>query len=230
MDDASNLAAVGMQSVETAIRQMSAVSTNVSHVSAMVKGLGEHSKEIGDIIAIITEIANQTNLLSLNAAIEAARAGEHGRGFAVVAGEVRKLAEKTAESGKRVSEVIHSIQLNTNEAIAMVAQGEKEVGLGIDAVQTAGRSFTEIEASIQEINEQIKGVSDASLEMSQETHELVLAFEQINQITAASSEGTHDVSASAQEQLASVEEIAAASRLLSELAQELQGSISKFTV
>lgn len=230
VDAASSLAAEGIQAVETAIHQMSAVSTNVSDISRVVSALGESSKQIGDIIAIITDIANQTNLLSLNAAIEAARAGEHGRGFAVVAGEVRKLAEKTAESGKQVSEVIRSIQQETGRTIEMVTQGEKEVALGIHAVQSAGQSFAEIESSIQEINEQINGVSSSSQEMSHETHELVIAFEHINTITVASSEGTHDVSASAQEQLASVEEIAAASRLLSELAEELQESISKFTV
>lgn len=158
------------------------------------------------------------------------REREHGRGFAVVAGEVRKLAEKTAESGKRVSDVIHSIQQETHRTIEMVSQGEKEVVRGIDAVQTAGKSFAEIKDSIRAINEQIQGVSDSSQQMSNGTHELVIAFEQINQITIASSEGTHDVSASAQEQLASVEEIAAASRLLSGLAEELQESISKFTV
>jgi methyl-accepting chemotaxis protein len=230
VDEASELASKGILAVESAVHQMSAVSKNVGEVSAVVSALAESSKEIGEIIAIITDIANQTNLLSLNAAIEAARAGEHGRGFAVVASEVRKLAEKTAESGKRVSEVIHSIQSETSRTIAMVSQGEKEVEAGIHAVQTAGQSFAEIEGSIQNINEQISGVSDASQQMSHETHELVVAFEQINRITLASSEGTYDVSASAQEQLASVEEIAAASRLLSELAQELQESISKFSV
>jgi methyl-accepting chemotaxis protein len=230
VDVASDLAVKGIQAVESAIHQITAVSKNVNEVSGVVSTLAESSREIGEIIAIITDIANQTNLLSLNAAIEAARAGEHGRGFAVVASEVRKLAEKTAESGKRVSEVIHSIQSETSRTLVMVSQGEKEVEAGIHAVQTAGQSFSEIEASIQEINEQIGGVSDASQEMSHETHELVVAFEQINKITLASSEGTHDVSASAQEQLASVEEIASASRMLSELAQELQGSISKFLI
>lgn len=230
VDEASELASKGILAVESAILQMSAVSKNVGEVSAVVSALAESSREIGEIIAIITDIANQTNLLSLNAAIEAARAGEHGRGFAVVASEVRKLAEKTAESGKRVSEVIHSIQSETSRTIAMVSQGEKEVESGIRAVQTAGQSFADIEGSIKNINEQISGVSDASQQMSHETHELVVAFEQINRITLASSEGTYDVSASAQEQLASVEEIAAASRMLSELAQELQESISKFSV
>lgn len=230
VDAAFGLATDGIVAVETAVDQMNAVSANVGDVSQVVRALGESSKEIGDIIAIITDIANQTNLLSLNAAIEAARAGEHGRGFAVVAGEVRKLAEKTAESGKRVSDVIHTIQLETHRTIEMVSRGEKEVERGIDAVQTAGKSFAEIKDSIRVINEQIQGVSDSSQQMSYGTHELVIAFEQINQVTIASSEGTHDVSASAQEQLASVEEIAAASRLLSGLAEELQESISKFTV
>jgi len=230
VDMASELASRGIKAVESAVHQMSAVSKKVNEISSVVSSLDERSKEIGDIIAIITDIANQTNLLSLNAAIEAARAGEHGRGFAVVAGEVRKLAEQTSESGKRVTEVIRSIQLETSRTITMVSEGEQEVEVGIYAVQTAGQSFAEIEGSIQQINEQIKGVSEASQEMSQQTHELVTSFDQINTISLASSEGTHEVSASAQEQLASVEEIAAASRMLSELAQELQNSISKFAV
>jgi len=230
VDAASELASRGLTAVESAVLQMSSVSEKVNEISNVVSSLDERSKEIGDIIAIITDIANQTNLLSLNVAIEAARAGEHGRGFAVVASEVRKLAEQTAESGKRVTEVIRSIQVETSRTIMMVGQGKQEVGVGIQAVQTAGQSFAEIESSIQQIHEQIRGVTDAAQEMSEQTHELVAAFEQINTISRSTSAGTHDVSASAEEQLASVEEITAASKVLSELAQELQGSVAKFTV
>lgn len=227
---ASKVASEGGTAVQTAINQMSSVQTNVGEISKVVTTLGEKTGEIGKIIAIITNIASQTNILSLNATIEAARAGEHGRGFAVVASEVRQLAEQTAQSGKQVSEVIRAIQAETRQTINMVAQGEKEVLEGIGAVNKAGISFTQIEQSIREVNEQINEVSDSSLEMSIKTEHLVTAFDEINTVTQATAVGTHSVSASAQEQLASVEEISGSSRELASLAQRLQESIEKFSI
>ncbi|WP_159882013.1 methyl-accepting chemotaxis protein [Paenibacillus puerhi] len=227
---ASHVAAEGGTAVQTAIDQMSAVQVNVGEVSKAVAALGEKTGEIGTIMALITDIASQTNLLSLNAAIEAARAGEHGKGFSVVASEVRKLAEQTAQSGQQVSEVIRAIQAETKRTIEMVAQGEKEVFEGIGAVNKAGVSFVQIEDSIREVNEQIQEVSESSADMSLETQNLVAAFEEISQITHSAAEGTHSVSASAQEQLASVEEISGSSRELANLAQKLQESIEKFSV
>ncbi|WP_239616328.1 methyl-accepting chemotaxis protein [Cohnella mopanensis] len=227
---ASQVASEGGTAVQTAVNQMSSVQTNVGEITKVVTALGERTSEIGEIIAIITDIAAQTNLLSLNAAIEAARAGENGRGFAVVAGEVRKLAEQTAQSGKQVSEVIGAIQSETMQTIEMVIQGEKEILEGIEAVNNAGASFTQIQESIQEVNEQIKEVSDSSVEMSLEMQQLVSAFDEMYQITQATAEGTHSVSASTQEQLASVEEIAGSSKELANLAQKLQESIEKFSV
>lgn len=226
----ASVAAEGGSAVRTAIAQMSAVQCSVNEVSQVVSELGDRSREIGDIMAIITDIATQTNLLSLNAAIEAARAGEHGRGFAVVAGEVRKLAEQTTQSGRRVSEVINAIQTEIDRITAKVSQGEQEALAGIHAVNTAGQSFSQIEAAIQDVTLQIREVSDSSHHMSSETHKLVDAFETINRTAIEMAEGTHSVSASAEEQLASVQEIAAASKELSVLAQQLQENIDKFKV
>ncbi|WP_334078130.1 methyl-accepting chemotaxis protein [Paenibacillus sanfengchensis] len=226
----SSVAAEGGEAVQTAIDQMSAVQSNVSEVSGLVGLLNERSKEIGDIIAIITDIANQTNLLSLNAAIEAARAGENGRGFAVVASEVRKLSEQTSQSGQKVYEVITAIQTEMDRTMEKVSQSEREALAGIHAVTTAGQSFFRIEAAIHEVSVQIQEVSESSRSMSLETRELVEAYDEINRIAALTAEGTHSVSASAEEQMASVQQIAASSKELSSLAQELWKSIDKFTV
>lgn len=227
---ASSVTTEGGEAVRTAINQMSAVQSNVSEVSGLVGLLNERSKEIGDIIAIITDIANQTNLLSLNAAIEAARAGENGRGFAVVANEVRKLSEQTSQSGQKVHEVITAIQTEMDRTIVKVSQSEREALAGIHAVTTAGQAFSRIETAIREVSAQIQEVSESSRNMSLETRELVEAYDEINRIAVLTAEGTHSVSASAEEQMASVQQIAASSKELSSLAQELWKSIDKFTV
>ena len=227
---ASTVASEGGDAVRTAVRQMSAVQTNVSDLATRVGLMGDRSKEIGDIIAIITDIAQQTNLLSLNASIEAARAGEQGRGFAVVAGEVRKLAEQTALSGQRVSAVVGTIQDDMQYITEMVAEGAHEVRSGIEAVGTAGDSFSRIEEAVKAFTGQIREVSEAAADMSHETSGVVKVFEEINQISVRIAEGSQSVSASAEEQLASVEEITAASKELADLSHGLQQSVEKFVV
>lgn len=227
---ASSVASEGSDAVRVAVQQMSAVEQNVTGLAGRVSQMGERSKEIGDIIAIITSIAQQTNLLSLNASIEAARAGEQGRGFAVVAGEVRKLAEQTALSGQQVSNVIGTLQNDMQFIIEMVAQGAQEVRSGIEAVGTAGSSFALIEQAVTEFTGQIQEVSEAATQMSNETSDVVNAFEEINQISVRMAEGSQSVSASAEEQLASVQEITAASKELASLSHELRQSVDKFIV
>ncbi|WP_172194703.1 methyl-accepting chemotaxis protein [Saccharibacillus qingshengii] len=227
---ASTVASEGGDAVRTAVRQMSAVQTNVSDLATRVGLMGDRSKEIGDIITIITDIAQQTNLLSLNASIEAARAGEQGRGFAVVAGEVRKLAEQTALSGQRVSTVVGTIQDDMQYITEMVAEGAHEVRSGIEAVGTAGDSFSRIEEAVKAFTGQIREVSEAAADMSHETSGVVKVFEEINQISVRIAEGSQSVSASAEEQLASVEEITAASKELADLSHGLQQSVEKFVV
>ncbi|MGO4119067.1 methyl-accepting chemotaxis protein, partial [Rhizobium ruizarguesonis] len=115
---ASELAQAGNQSVQTTSSQMNAIHSTMNELAHVVKGLGERSTEIGQIIEVITDIADRTNLLALNAAIEASRAGESGRGFAVVAAEVRKLAEQSQASAEQIALLIQAIQQETAKAVS----------------------------------------------------------------------------------------------------------------
>lgn len=227
---ASHVASEGSRAVHTAVEQMSAVQTNVTELAGRINQMGERSREIGEIIAIITGIAKQTNLLSLNASIEAARAGEQGRGFAVVAGEVRKLAEQTSLAGQQVSDVISTLQHDMQFIVERVAQGAHEVEAGISAVGTAGHAFSRIEEAVNNFTGQILQVSASAGEMSHKTSSVVQVFEEINQISSRIADGSQGVSASAEEQLASVQEISAASKELESLSHELRQSVEKFVV
>jgi methyl-accepting chemotaxis protein len=146
---ASELATVGRQSVDKSVDQMNSISGTVSSSAQVVKGLGERSREIGQIVDVITGIADQTNLLALNAAIEAARAGEQGRGFAVVAEEVRKLAEQSRQAAERIAGLIREIQVETGKAVSSMEAGTKEVAAGTAVIDETGRAFLQIAEAVE---------------------------------------------------------------------------------
>ncbi len=123
---------------------MENVKKTMDMVSNKVHGLGERSKEIGKIVSAIDDIADQTNLLALNAAVEAARAGEQGRGFAVVADEVRKLAERSQAATKEIADLISGIQSGVEDTVAAMEKGTKEIDSGYDLANKAGQSLDDI--------------------------------------------------------------------------------------
>jgi methyl-accepting chemotaxis protein len=209
---------------------MSSISNTVNDLAKVIKGLGDRSQEIGQIVEVITGIAQQTNLLALNAAIEAARAGEHGRGFAVVADEVRKLAEQSAESAQQITNLIGTIQADTSTAVNVMDSTIQEVSSGIGVVNTAGEAFNRIENLINTVAKQIQEVSAASQQMSVGAMQVVKAIDEISDVSEKTAAGTQNVSAAAQEQLASMEEISASSSSLSKMATELQTLVSRFKV
>ncbi|MBM7680811.1 methyl-accepting chemotaxis protein [Pullulanibacillus pueri] len=220
----------GNEAIEVTVEQMQSIKKTVSDLAYKLKTLSQHSANIGQIIGVITEIADQTNLLALNAAIEAARAGEQGKGFAVVADEVRKLAEQSATSTDKIRQVITTIQSETDEALKSMELGKTEVDKGIDIVNHAGESFKNIKQFVDEVTSQIQNVSASVQEINAGTEQNVKTFEEVSEISEQTSAGVQDVSASTEEQLASMEEISSSAEVLSEMAEELQQIIEKFKV
>ncbi|MGD8191297.1 methyl-accepting chemotaxis protein [Brevibacillus ginsengisoli] len=220
----------GNQSIQTAMTQMNSISDHIGELSEIVQGLGTHSQQIGQILEVISGIADQTNLLALNAAIEAARAGEHGRGFAVVADEVRKLAEQSSQSAQKISHLITSIQVETTKAVDAMATSTKEVTSGIDIVNNAGESFQLIQDYVNQVAQRIAEVSDSARALSSHTQQVVESTNYIAQVADDTAAGTQNVSAASEEQLASMEEITSSAASLSHMAEELHGLISKFKV
>ena len=220
----------GGKNIEVAIKQMNSINETVNGLAEVIKSLGERSKEIGQITNVITGIAEQTNLLALNAAIEAARAGEQGRGFAVVADEVRKLAEQSAQSAQQISRLISAIQEETNKAVQSMEAATKEVVAGIGVVNTAGESFNQIQNAVDEVTSHIQEISSAIQQMAAGTEQMVQSMQQIAKVAETSAAGTQEASSVTEEQLAAMEEISSSAESLSHMAEELQMLIGKFKI
>ena len=232
--DQSSRAAVqaneGNKSVKKAVEQMSRIEHTVNNSAKVVAELGERSKAIGQIVATIAGIAGQTNLLALNAAIEAARAGEQGRGFAVVAEEVRKLAEQSQEATKQISALIGGIQSDTEQAVAAMDNGTREVKLGAEVVNAAGQAFQEIVVLVDQVSDQVKEVSATIEQMAIGSQQIVGSVNQIDLLSKEAAGQAQTVSAATEEQSASMEEIASSSQSLAQLAMELRDAVGKFHV
>jgi methyl-accepting chemotaxis protein len=157
----------GGEVVGQTITEMRAIAEQVDASARSISELGKKSEEIGRIIGVINDIADQTNLLALNAAIEAARAGEHGRGFAVVADEVRKLAERTTHATKEVAQSIRDIQDRTGEAVSTIQQSSGRVGKGVELASEAGSSLHEIVGGSDSLRSMVQTIATASDQQSQ---------------------------------------------------------------
>mgnify|MGYP002625113107 CR=1 FL=1 len=228
--ETSEAALQGSELMETAADKMRNIETSVMSSAEVVKKLGESSQQIGQIIDAIANIADQTNLLALNAAIEAARAGEHGRGFAVVADEVRKLAEQSREAAGTISTLIGHIQEDTETAVQSIRQGNADVGVGAAAVLETGVAFDGIDEQIERLRVNI-AESIKRIDVVRDSSQMILvSMEEINKLSQSAEEESQNVSAAAEEQSAAMHEMAEASNRLSELAQELQTEVQKFRV
>lgn len=225
---ASVKSAEGGRAIQNVVGQMGSISISVDELAQVITRLSYTSQEIGQITEAITQIAKQTNLLSLNASIEAARAGEHGRGFSIVAGEVRKLAEQSSQSTKKITDLICSIRDEINKAQGSMQSATKEVNMGTEVVYTAGRLFSEIEHFVDEVNNQVRDVSIAAQQISVGTTQVVQSIEGITLVAQETAAGTQNVSAAAEQQLASMEEISSSSTNLTRMAGELQLLVDKF--
>jgi methyl-accepting chemotaxis protein len=184
--------------------------------SVIMEELGQQSDQIYSIVQVIKDIADQTNLLALNAAIEAARAGEQGRGFAVVADEVRKLAERTTRSTEEIAAMIGKIQSGTKQAIGSLEVGVERVNREVELAQQAGVSIQQIQSGTEEVGQAVDGISSAIREQSAASTEIAKQVEKVAQMSEEISAATQTSSETALEMRA--------------LAQSLQGQVAQFKV
>lgn len=220
----------GSDAVDKAINQMNRIQDVVTQAAKLVLKLGDRSNEIGNIVDAISGIAEQTNLLALNAAIEAARAGEQGRGFAVVADEVGKLAEQSAEATKQISVLIRQIQGDTDQAVQAMTAGTKEVETGAEVVETAATSFSDISVSVNTISEQIKDIYQIVRQVERDSERVTTSIDRLSNVSKDAVAQVQSVSASTEEQLAFFQEIAQASQDLNGMAESLQGAVAQFKI
>lgn len=197
--NAGNIAKSGGQVVEKTIHGMIRIAEVVNSAAAIVEKLGKNSDQIGEIIQVIDEIADQTNLLALNAAIEAARAGEHGRGFAVVADEVRKLAERTTKATKEIASMIKQIQTDTTGAVSSIKVGNEEVDKGRSLAQEAGTSLKEIITASEKVVDDITQVASASEEQSSTAEQISKSIEGISSVTHQNASTTQQIARAAED-------------------------------
>ena len=186
---AAETARQGGSIVEDTLAKMRAIAESVSATAKKVEELGKSSDQIGRIIGVIDDIADQTNLLALNAAIEAARAGEQGRGFAVVADEVRKLAERTTSATKEIAQMIQTVQSETKVAVTAMEAGTKQVEEGVKSTSQAGDSLKEIIHMSEQVGEMITHIATAATEQSSASEEVNNNMEQIAKLVKESAEG-----------------------------------------
>lgn len=223
-----SLAEEGNNYIKSAIQQMENVDCSVKDSISKIHDLVHYSNEISEILSIIMNIAQQTNLLSLNAAIEAARAGENGKGFAVVADEVRKLAEQTSESTNQVTKIIEKIQLHSKISIEAMNKVNNEAEVGIDIVEKTGTLFLDILAATKNVHVKIEDISYTSDQMSASSQEITASIAQIAEIAKNTSTVLTGVAATSEEQLATMEEMNALSDNLLEVSDNLDQLVSVF--
>ncbi len=204
----------GGKAVSETIEGMNRIAKVVQKSAETVLTLGQNSDKIGEIVQVINDIADQTNLLALNAAIEAARAGEQGRGFAVVADEVRKLAERTTNATKEIAVMIKTIQKDTSEAVASIKEGTAEVEKGKEKAYRAGEVLNKILESSKKVSDIVIQVAAASEEQASAAEEIGKNIEGINNVTNESATGIQQIARSAED--------------LNRLTNDLQNLVSQF--
>lgn len=226
--EASSISTKGLDAVRVLSNSAQQNSRTTENASAIITEVDRSAVEIGAIAEAISQISEQTNLLSLNAAIEAARAGEQGRGFAVVAEEVRKLATQSALSTAKVKELINDVQNKAKAAVAAMEEGKVVAKEQSDAVAEAKYIFDQILDAIKVITKDIQDIKGYSIEMENEKNEIVGILETLSVSTEENSAATEEVSAATEEQLASVDEIVSHAQDLKSLAGKLKEKVSAF--
>jgi twitching motility protein PilJ len=206
----------GAEVVQNTINGMDMIREQIQDTSKRIKRLGESSQEIGDIVSLINDIADQTNILALNAAIQASMAGDAGRGFAVVADEVQRLAERSSAATKQIEALVKTIQSDTNEAVISMEQTTSEVVRGARLAQDAGMALTEIEKVSAELSDLIQNISNAARQQAASAGHISNTMNVIQEITQQTNAGTTATARSIGN--------------LADMATELRNSVAGFTL
>lgn len=204
----------GQAEVSKTQNSINALASKVADASTVINNLSDDSRQIGSVLEVIQGIAEQTNLLALNAAIEAARAGEQGRGFAVVADEVRNLARRTQDSTREIQAVIEKMQSSTDKAVSVMGDGQAQAEVSVEQAQRAGEALTAINLSVQRISDMNTQIATAAEEQAAVANEINQNFNQI----------THSAVRAEEE----ATKITAASKQLESLARVLEKNVSQF--
>jgi methyl-accepting chemotaxis protein len=214
--DTGRVAQDSEQSIQEVVNEIGKIATDVQLSASKISDLREKSNRIYDVVNVIREVAEQTNLLALNAAIEAARAGEQGRGFAVVADEVRKLAERTANSTMEISQIIDSIRDGVSDATQTITQSNVSMAKGVDLAKTALGSISTISQQTSLVMAAAQDIANALREQSVASSGIARSVEQIAQMAEQNSAATHSMAGSA--------------KSLDQLAHDLNESVGRFRV
>ena len=204
----------GREAVQNSITGMNEIRGQIQETSKRIKRLGESSQEIGEIVELISDITEQTNVLALNAAIQAASAGEAGRGFSVVAEEVQRLAERSGEATKQIGAIVKTIQADTQDAVAAMEKSTQGVVEGAKLSDAAGQALSEIDAVTKNLAQLIQQISTATQTQANATNKVAQNMQDILEITRQTTRGTQQTAASVKD--------------LASVAQELKSSVAGF--
>lgn len=229
-EKAKHAVEIGEKSVQFQEGKMNENTQVSANVASAITQLSQKSQEIGQILEVIKSIAEQTNLLALNAAIEAARAGEAGKGFAVVADEIRKLAEQSGTSVKEIGEIIKEVQSGVLQAVSEMGKAEIMAGEQSKALEDTVKAFYDISTAVKFITENVKLVTDASKNLSDNAKQAGDNITDIAGISQETAAGTEEVAASTEEQTSIIHQIAGSAEDLAKLASNLQQKVVKFNV
>jgi len=214
--------------VQDVVSHMDSIQTAVASLAAEIRRMESCSAEIQDFIGVISGIAQQTNLLSLNAAIEAARAGEHGKGFAVVATEVKKLSAQSETAALQVSELVKEIQGITLAAAGAMDNGVLQVQTGMNSVRETGHTFNGIAAAVNHVNEQIQEISAIAEQLSAGSEQVAATAVSTAELAQHTSQLAQALAGGTDDQSAAIEEVSASATTLSQAAKELEELVRKF--
>ncbi|WP_444685318.1 methyl-accepting chemotaxis protein [Alkalicoccus luteus] len=225
---ADEAAAVGRERMASSLTSMEDIHDAVRSAVADVRGLDEKTKNITSLVDMIQGVADQTNLLALNAAIEAARAGEHGRGFAVVADEVRKLAEQVSVSVSEITSIVHAIQQESAVVAAGLESGFKKAEAGAEQVRLTGEAFETVQQAAAASAERMQGLTGRLAEVTAGSGKIRSSISEVASVSQQSAAGIEETAASTEQSLSSMEEIASSSADLARLAENLQEKVQQF--